>query len=58
MLASLSKTKQAVRSLKIDKFVYPEKIMTQLIEEQKYPKCIFIPDTKVLRKMIRAVVKR
>jgi hypothetical protein len=39
---------------KISKFIYPSKIMTQHIEKQSMPRCIFILPDHMMQSMIQA----
>ena len=41
-----------------DCYVYPAHVRKEAKERKRPPKCIFIPNTNVLRKMIRALVNK
>ena len=56
MSNSLLNAKKKLRERKITNFLYPEKMVKKFINLKKYPTCIFMPDKKVLRIMIKACV--
>ena len=60
---SVSKALQEVNQMKFSKEIYPDYIMGPLIRavHQKnsiqHPKCIFVPDRQVCRKIIKALIR-
>ena len=47
------KTEKRIAELWVHKNVYPEKVM----EDEKPPKCIFLPDRAMFRKIIKMQIK-
>ena len=65
MLDPTEKVKQALEKVDkgIKKFVwnndvYPKEIMKACIKENRHPKCIFVPSRRMLRKMVKALLRK
>ena len=55
---SLSQARQIIRSNDIYGYTYPKSDVKTLLKSAQSPKCIFLPDKDLLRRMIKAVVTK
>jgi hypothetical protein len=57
-LKELVTVKMQFRKTEFDKIVYPQSQFDTAIEDEDFPKCIFVPEKKLMRSMIKAVVSK